>query len=71
MKQRDIIEYLVIFIDEFAKAFGMDSTHAFRYLYRFKALAFLENQYEVAHTLGFPYMVDAMAKFCRKNGGTL
>jgi len=35
------------------------------------ALDFLEKQYDVAHTMGFPYMVDAMTEYCKRNGGYL
>ena len=71
MKQRDKIEYLVIFINEFAKRFGLGTRQTFKYLQQYKALSFLECQYDVAHTMSFAYMVDAMADYCRKNGGTL
>lgn len=71
MKKRDIIEYLVIFINEFARHFHIGTKESYQYLRDYKALDFLESQYEVAHTMGFSYMIDAMAAYCRKNGGTL
>ena len=71
MLERNKIEYLVIFIGEFARHFNIGTHQAYQYLQTFKALDFLENQYDVAHTMGFNYMVDAMAEYCRKHGGNL
>lgn len=48
-----------------------DEKEAFNYLDRFKAVDFLERQYNIAHTLSFSQMVSDIAVFCRKNGGGL
>lgn len=71
MNYRDKIEYLVIFIGEFAQHHHINVSQTYSYLHQYKALDFLEQQYEVAHTMGFGYMVDAMTDYCKRNGGYL
>ena len=71
MNKRDIIEYLVVFVDSFAKMHRMDNRQSFLYLQHYGALDFLEQQYNVAHTMGFNYMVNAMTDYCKRNGGDL
>ena len=71
MDVRDKIEYLVIFIGEFARHHNINVRDTYLYLRKYKALDFLEQQYEVAHTMGFRYMVDAMTDYCKRNGGYL
>ncbi|MBO7492206.1 MAG: DUF3791 domain-containing protein [Bacteroidales bacterium] len=71
MNFRDRIEYLVIFIGEFAQHHHLNIRQTYCYLRQYKALDFLENQYEIAHTMSFPYMVNAMTDYCKRNGGYL
>lgn len=71
MNIRDRIEYLVIFIGEFAQQHQMNIRQTYQYLRQYKALDFLEQQYDIAHTMSFPYMVNAMTDYCKKNGGYL
>lgn len=71
MDCRDRIEYLVVFIGEFAQHHHMNIRQKYLYLRQYMALDFLEKQYDVAHTMGFPYMVDAMTEYCKRNGGYL
>ena len=68
---QDKAEYLVIFINEFARHFGLSAVQAYRYLSRYKAIDFLEEQYNVAHTQGFDDMVQNMAHYCQRYGGAL
>ncbi|WP_277291971.1 DUF3791 domain-containing protein [Treponema berlinense] len=53
------------------KKYKLSEKEAFNYLDRFKAVDFLERQYNIAHTLSFSQMVSDVAFFCRKNGGGL
>lgn len=64
-------EYLIIFINEFAKRYGLTSVQAYRYLSRFNAIDFLIDQYNIAHTQGFESMVCDMAAYCRRHGGAI
>lgn len=49
-KLKDMAEYIVIAIHEFAKRHQLEEKQAYRYLNHYKAIDFLENQYDVAHT---------------------
>lgn len=68
---KDKAEYLIMFVNEFAKRYHLSEVQAYRYLRRFKAIEFLNLQYNVAHTQGFDDMVDAMSIYCQRNGGAL
>ena len=50
---KDKAEYLIVFINEFARQYKLTSVQAYRYLSRFKAVNFLIDQYNIAHTQGF------------------
>jgi hypothetical protein len=67
----DKAEYLVIFINEFARHFGLSAVQAYRYLSRYKAIDFLDEQYNIAHTQSFDDMVQNMAQYCLRHGGAL
>ena len=64
-------EYIVIFISEFARRFGLSTVQAYRYLNRYKVINFLDEQYNVAHTQSFEDMVQNMAGYCQRHGGAL
>ena len=68
---KDKTEYLVIFVNEFARRYQLTAKQAFRYLSRYKAIDFLYNQYYVAHTLSFDSMVEDIATYCRRFGGAI
>lgn len=68
---KDKAEYLVMFVNEFAKRYQLTDIQAYRYLKRFKAIDFLEKEYNVAHTQSFDDMVDAMSGYCQRYGGAL
>ena len=68
---KDKAEYLIVFINEFAQQYKLTSVQAYRYLSRFKAVDFLIDQYNLAHTQGFESMVSDMAAYCRRHGGAI
>ena len=68
---KDKTEYLIIFVNEFARRYQLTAKQAFRYLSRYKAIDFLCNQYNVAHTQSFDSMVEDMATYCRRFGGAI
>ena len=41
------------------------------YLFQFKGIAFIKENYEVEHTLDFGTIVEDLGILCRKNGGAL
>ena len=44
---------------------------AFGYLFQFKGIEFIKENYEVEHTLDFLTVVEDLGILCRRNGGTL
>ena len=68
---KDKAEYLIVFINEFARQYKLTSVQAYRYLARFQAVNFLIDQYNIAHTQGFESMVSDMAAYCRRHGGAI
>lgn len=68
---KDIIDWTVIFVYEFGKRYGLDLKQAFNYLYRYKAIEFVESNYNYFHTQSFTSVVDDMTDYCKKNGGLL
>ena len=67
----DIIDYIVALITEFAKAHGITSQQAYKYLQEFKGLDFVEEFYDVEHTLSFDDAVEDLSFYCKRMGGTL
>ena len=69
--QKQMIDYFVICVNEFAAHFGLTEKDAMLYLDKYKGLDFLEEFYDVEHTFSFEDTVLALAQICRKNGGNL
>lgn len=67
----DKIAYIIAVVNEFAVRFSLNPQQAYRYLNRFKGIDFLDEFYNVEHTLSFDDVVDDLAILCRKNGGAL
>ena len=70
-KVRDIIEYIIALVNEFAKRFDLTEKQAYRYISMYKGVTFVEQNYGIIHTLDFKEAVDSVALYCRKKGGKL
>lgn len=70
-KVRDIIEYIIAVVNEFASKYNLTDKQAFRYIKFHKGISFLENHYGIIHTLSFEDAVESVALFCKKSGGKL
>ena len=68
---RDIIEYIIALVNEFAKRFGLTEKQAYKYIRMYRWVAFVEQHYGIMHTLDSDEAVDSVAAYCRKNGGKL
>lgn len=68
---RDITEYIVVFIAAFAKQFNMTDAQAYRFLRQHDAIKVTHDYYDVMHTQPLNDMVQGMASYCRRKGGTL
>ena len=70
-EKRKEINYVVVLVNEFARHFGITSKQAFSFLYNFKAIEFIKENYEIEHTLSFDEVIDDCIIICRNNGGVL
>ena len=65
------IRYINLCIVEFGKKYGMPASMAFNYLKRFKALEFIDKNYEAEHLLPLADTLKDMSIYCRRNEGTV
>lgn len=68
---RNKVEYIIAIVSEFAKSRNLTDSQAFRYLKRFKAITFLNEHYDIAHTLNMSDVLNDIAGICRRHGGAL
>lgn len=68
---RDVIEYMVAMISEFASRYNLTEPSAYRYLDFHKGISFLLDNYGIIHTLDFNEAVESLAMYCRRTGGKL
>lgn len=68
---KDKIEYTVSLVSDFAKRYSLSTTQAFNYLDRFNAIAFINQHYNITHTLSFSEILDDLSLYCRNRGGNL
>ena len=68
-EEKNRIEYISICIFQFASRFGLSIVDAISYLLDFKGIDFLEENYEIEHTLPLNDTIDALQIICARNGG--
>lgn len=68
---REVIEYIVAAISEFAKRHLLTIKEASNYLLRFKGIDFLEQCYAAEHTLSVNDWVEDITAVCKRNGGCI
>ncbi len=68
---RDIFEYIIALVNEFATKFGLTDKQAYNYIRRHQGILFIEKNYGIIHTLDFKEAVDSVATYCRRYGGEL
>ena len=68
---KDIIDYVMTAIIEFARKHGLTIREASNYLNRFKGIDFLTDFYDVEHTWSFNDCVDDLTVVCQNNGGEI
>lgn len=68
---KDIIDYVMTAIIEFARKHGLTIREASNYLNRFKGIDFLTDFYDIEHTLSFNDCVDDLTVVCQNNGGEI
>ena len=70
-EQKQKIGFTVACVDEFARQHNLSAREAFRYLFQFKGIAFIKENYDVEHTLDFGTILEDLSALCRRNGGLL
>ena len=70
-EQKRKIGFTIACVNEFARKYQISSKEAFRYLFKFKGIAFIKENYDVEHTLDFETILEDLGILCKKNGGTL
>lgn len=68
---RKKIDYTVVCINEFAERTSLEPRDAFLYLYDHKGIEFLDEHYDIEHTLSLDDAVDDLLMVCSQNGGEL
>lgn len=68
---KEVIEYIVTAISEFAKRNLLSVREASNYLLRFKGIEFLEQCYPAEHTLSVNDWIDDITAICKRNGGEI
>jgi hypothetical protein len=63
--------YFIMILNAIAKKYGMFIYEAYQYLYLYKGVAFLQEFYDVEHTLSTDDVVDDVMAICGKNGVNL
>lgn len=70
-EERKQINYAVACVSEFARKHGLNAKDAFCFLFRYKAIEFLKENYDIEHTLSLDDALDDMLTVCERNGGML
>lgn len=64
---RNMINYLVVCVNDYADRHGLARSVSFDYLRRNKGLAFLEDCYEAEHTLSLDDALEDLDAVCKRN----
>ena len=70
-QEKNIINYIVICINEFAKRCKITSKEEYMYLKEYKGIKFLKENYEAEHTVGIDDAIDDLKQVCINNGGNI
>lgn len=71
MNIRDLSQYIVAIIAEFAKRYKLTDQQAARYLSRYHALEMCQKHYGFMHTQSFESNIDDLTVYCQRMGGQL
>lgn len=65
------IEFFVALINEFGQRFGLSSVDSYQYVRQYGGVQMFLDNYDILHTLSFRDMVDGLAAYCKRQGGSL
>ena len=70
-EQKRKIGFTVACVNEFANKHDLSIKEAFQYLFRYKGIAFIKENYDIEHALDFETILEDLGILCKNNGGTL
>lgn len=70
-EQKKLINFTVVCVNEFARKHNLSAKEAFQYLFQFKGIEFIKENYESEHTLSFDTILEDVDVLCQRNGGML
>lgn len=68
-QEKNIIAFVVMCINEYAKRNDMTSKDTYLYLREYKGIEFLIENYEAEHTVGIEDVMEDLDQVCTNNGG--
>ena len=71
MSEQKKIGFTVACVNEFANKHDLSIKEAFQYLFRYKGIAFIKENYDIEHALDFETILEDLGILCKNNGGTL
>ena len=66
-EKRKMIDYMVVCVNDYADRYGLSVVDSFDYLAKNKGLDFLEECYDIEHTLSLDTAIDDLAAICQRN----
>ncbi|MDR0979183.1 MAG: DUF3791 domain-containing protein [Lachnospiraceae bacterium] len=71
MELKKEIYYFVMILNMIAKKYNISIYDTYKYLSDYKGIAFLDEFYDVEHTLNTEDVIEDILAVCNKNGGEL
>ena len=71
MNTKKEIYYFLLILNMIAKKYSIFIYEAYEYVNKYKGIEFLQEFYDVEHTLNTDDVIDDVLAICGKNGGTL
>lgn len=68
---KKLAEFMVLCVDKFAKEKNISVKESFLYLDTYKGIDYLQEFYDIEHTLSIDDTLEALGDICRQNGGNL
>jgi len=69
MNARKESDYFIMILNTIAKRYGIAIYEAYEYIQKYQGIKFLQEFYDVEHTLNTDDVVDDVLAICNENGG--
>ena len=70
-EQKKEIAFMVACVNDFARKHNLSVKSSFQYLFKYKGIQFLSENYEVEHILPWDVVIEDLTILCGRNGGRL